>query len=524
LTEAVLVNDTLVYCGPPQGHYVTGGMVTIANEGHYVPNGKKDSKIFDSATPCSIGKYQPNRGEIECIACVNGKYQDNTGQIECKYCDRGKITVEGGVTCEDCGKGKWNNETGSEKCFDCIVGKYQNEFGERECKDCAIGRYTGDEIQSECTDCAAGKYQDETGQDHCEHCAIGKYQNDAGKEDCKDCEVGKYRLQTGETTCKPCGWGEHQDEIGKTECKTCVAGKFAAGGAILCEGCGSGKYQPEAGKYECIECPAGKVYVRPSLYDVNIACVACAKGKYADQTGTAVCNNCEEGKANDITGATTCDECPPGKYATGVGRTECLLCENTQFSVWGASICTDTCSAGPPTGVSSACEGHTCATADSSVTGTDGSKGTCVKTKFYTNEHRGDCTLWNSIKSYKECRVEACGTEIHVIENCGYGLCCGTSCMVQGAPCGCLYDVPGTCTCVIEIFGACILWGHCTTDWRPYNCALVDCPPLNANGDPTYIDGGDPIYGTRFKSCAHSACGVNLVNYYAACPTILSNN
>ena len=521
LTEPDLVNGTLVYCGPPEGYYIDGNAALIkAEEGHYVPNGKTEGVtaiiVYGEATPCPAGKYQPNRGQLECIACDEGDYQDETGQIKCKGCAIGKTTSNTGeIICQGCAVGKVSDTYGSDDCTACDLGMYQDELAQQKCKDCPIGRYTNVEETVECKECPFGKYQDEEKQEKCTACAIGKYQNIGGKTECKNCAVGRYQNTEGSTTtCTVCGGGKYQNAEGKTECKSCVAGKFALTGKDFCEGCGNGQYQLYEGQSECTKCEKGRAYERPSLYDANTDCESCGAGKFTEDDGSTTCEVCAAGrhwneiKINGIVVDVECVDCTPGKYSVaGWLNQYCVACGNTQFSVRGATECTDTCSGPPIVGFNSPCTAKTCATADSSITAMDGSKGTCIKNDQNVDSHRGPCTFWNSLRTYKKCRAEACENELYTLTTCVHGFCCGINCIVPDAPCGCLeYS-----NCAFLFFG-------CTVNEVSHGCGhgvleLLNCPATDWNNE------GEDINIWRNSMCEDPACGVESLNYYAACPT-----
>ncbi len=184
-------------------------------------------------------------GRNDCALCGQGTYQSATGATGCTSCSAGTYNSNQGSTgvsaCLDCDVGTWS-AAGAASCTDCSAGKYTNVKRTTTCQDCGLGTYQPDTGKTGCIDCSAGKYQDVAGQGTCKDCPLGTYNGATGQPGCTICPCGTYGPTTGLTECNKCGTGTHNSGTNKQSPADCQA-------------CAANTYGPDLGRCACISCP-----------------------------------------------------------------------------------------------------------------------------------------------------------------------------------------------------------------------------------------------------------------------------
>ena len=136
------------------------------------------------------------------------------------------------------------------------------------------------------------------------------------------------------------------DGIWQSDCRlgTCARGYHSyADASDVCVACTKGKYNDQLGSadiYACIGCRAG-TYATDDANDDVSDCVPCAAGKYSSEQGSTFesnCIPCVRGTWLELTGSdneTACKDCPRGRYLTATGsvsQSACLSCEQGKWS------------------------------------------------------------------------------------------------------------------------------------------------------------------------------------------------
>ena len=119
-----------------------------------------------------------------------------------------------------------------------------------------------------------------------------------------------------------------------------------------------------------LQCPAG------SVFSVQLGCIACEEGKYAEpgaekcepcgvgtfanESGLASCHACATGSFSNVLGADGCELCGQGFYANETASTSCLRCPRSTYGPQkGLEYCSD-CPAGRTTDFAGAIDVEAC--------------------------------------------------------------------------------------------------------------------------------------------------------------------
>ncbi|GMH80167.1 hypothetical protein TL16_g08430 [Triparma laevis f. inornata] len=266
-------------------------------------------KSFSGCNLCSSGSYSSEANAASCTTCDKGKYKEGTG---------------GTTVCDECGTGKYNDQTGAgleSDCQDCASGKYQPStaaVSPYDCANCDAGKYSPSAALSECTDCSTGKYSAEMSSD-CVECPPGTYTGSTSSIDCTGCEVGRYAGSTGFSACNPCEEGKFTDVTHSNSCTACDGGKMSVLNRLSCSDCDTGKYATP-GSFSCTLCP-------PGFYPSDSAgyCQPCDAGTRSAEDGSG-CVACPGGTFSSVA-ADVCIDCEPGKFSQGFGSEVCSFCD-----------------------------------------------------------------------------------------------------------------------------------------------------------------------------------------------------
>ncbi|KAK3789280.1 hypothetical protein RRG08_001670 [Elysia crispata] len=311
---------------------------------------------------CPVGQYQAGYGQLACLVCSPGLTTDGIGA------DRGDLCVD------DCPLGQYYNTTVS-TCQACGLGFYQDQTGQFQCKPCPVGETTGQVESTSIMSCAEG-------------CDSGEQLLASGV--CSPCSVGTYRDKSISRVCVPCPDGYTtlgQGNQAQSNCSIlkCSAGSRADDTNTACVLCPIGEYQPQTNMKECVTCPenfttrsagsvsfseclrfcpSGQQLVDNSCVECDIAfykdnnldplglCLPCPAGYITSGSGAqtvAACNirNCTAGYRT-ITlqnGAQECEVCPLGFYQSEPYQDSCNVCPGQTFTRQTASADVAQCEA-----------------------------------------------------------------------------------------------------------------------------------------------------------------------------------
>jgi len=190
--------------------------------------------------------------------------------------------------------------------------------------------------------CSAGNAPNES-DDACEPCDIGTFSVDGTA--CAACPPGQFTNVTASTSCQQCP-PDRVSEANRAGCELCPEGTVPNGEQSACEACPAGSVVNGDGT-GCVACPPGRQpnsagtacnLCEPGTVSPDgVACVECAAGTYAAESGAATCNACECGRES-VAGGAFCTICPPGTYSTQGGV--CQPCpEGTDSVEAGACSC-----------------------------------------------------------------------------------------------------------------------------------------------------------------------------------------
>jgi hypothetical protein len=185
--DAALLHHTMCEpqtCGPGQS-FIYGMTIYTAHINLYVDGGWNSN--VDCAS-CARGRYraESHHTSASCQLCGAGQYQDQTGSASCKSCQSGRTSASGSAASSDC----------YETSRNCSQGQYQYPLFEVDpdnsrCEPCPPGRYesSSNHALEYCTACSAGQYQDESGSSACKLCpADTSFTPQAeGSESASDC-------------------------------------------------------------------------------------------------------------------------------------------------------------------------------------------------------------------------------------------------------------------------------------------------------------------------------------------------
>ena len=218
---------------------------------------------------------------------------------------RRKANIKGGITCTDCGPGKFA------------------EGGDLPaCKSCPAGFYRINGTRNRCVACVSGKWSDKQGP-FATSIAI-----------CQSCGPGRSRrleassrtsLESGCLECRPGRFSIEESAGSASDCKECPKGKWASdeGRGVECIACAAGRFKHESGsQIDCTDCPAG--YAQHN--NASSLCAACLTGKSQAISGKMSCDDCELGTFSDVLAGETCKQCPRGFAQNQKGQSNCLPC------------------------------------------------------------------------------------------------------------------------------------------------------------------------------------------------------
>jgi len=283
-----------------------------------------------TCTACDAGKYKINAGSSICTACppLSTSPSGSTLESAC-ICNAGSTEDSG--SCVQCEAGKYKTSPGSDQCTDCDAGKYSSTVGATTytvCQDCPEYTYriqTGASAVGDCQSCPTHSSAP-PGSDALENCMCDVGHTGSNGGPCTACEAGKYKSTTGSDDCIDCPSGSYSSDSAATspdDCLLCAVGNYTVNN-LPCVDCPkfSTTLQPGTSISDCI-CNAG--YYGPSADN----CLACWKGKYKPDAGSAPCTDCGPGKYSESVGETSesvCLECDAGKYADTVGSSHATMC------------------------------------------------------------------------------------------------------------------------------------------------------------------------------------------------------
>ena len=198
-------------------------------------------------------------------------------------------------------------------------------------------------------------------------CEAGYYRSSGT---CIVCAQSEFKAAIGDQPCTPCGnnFDSLPGAIAQTEC-LCLPG-YTLNGAS-CEPCAGNKYKPFTSNVACRDCPDNlqnsgggtaltSCECSPGYSGVHGGpCVACVKGTFKLNPGSAACQSCLSDSYMASTAATECTGCPPDTStysATGSDNmADCKCTEGLQST--GPGTC-ETCEANfycPGQNVKTAC-------------------------------------------------------------------------------------------------------------------------------------------------------------------------
>ena len=333
----------------PNGYVqnVTGkGVCNACVAGQYETGLRLLCSFCDPGTFTPIDAYIDGNNVSVCVICPNGFVQAIGGQSSCAACDIGFYdngnspgnSDDNDEVCEQCEKGKYQNNLGRTSCIHCSAGSVQAIGGQSSCAACDIGFYdngnspgNSDDDDEVCEQCEKGKYQNNLNRTSCIHCSAGSVQPERAKTECKICQKGQFdgSIEGDRLECSPCLIGMWTYEIHQTACKVCPPGAYIdEGNSTVCKTCPRGTYLNAEGIVDqhvsvdnCKNCVAGKILSHDTveiislqleihlLHDNVLDCLECDKGKYQPEQAEGSCTDCTEGKYNNLTGQTSPDHC-----------------------------------------------------------------------------------------------------------------------------------------------------------------------------------------------------------------------
>ena len=216
-------------------------------KGYY--NELTGSNSADFCIGCPKGTIGTSAGQMTadlCSNCPPGKYSD--------------VLAFAGPSCSNCLKGYYNELTGSNSTDSCIacpkgtIGTSDGQSTSDLCVNCPLGRFS-DALAfpgPTCDKCGMGSYNDETGQPNCKKCPLGSLGTELGQvsiEDCEICPVGEFSTNSSLAECNQCleGWTTKDELVNQTEAQFHNSSKD-------CRFADLGWWLDEATK-ELIECP-----------------------------------------------------------------------------------------------------------------------------------------------------------------------------------------------------------------------------------------------------------------------------
>jgi len=307
-----------------QGRYSNATNLTSPEEctptspGFYAPTGSVEQ------IECSAGTMASIASQGKCSTCAPGKYQDDKGAIECKLCPEGYSCSEGASTPLSCTTGKHQRHAGQSACDDCTSG-HACPVASVNQTACPPGSYSADWT---CELCPGGKYQPNSTATSCEPCPKGS-SCARGATLPTPCAPGTMASENEQATCAKCPAGKHQGWGGMSECMACESGSYCTEGAAAPLPCQAGSFSSATNLKSSEECtPTGPGFYAPTG---SVEPSECSAGTFNDKIGQSSCNLCFAGTIQDAEGATGCKSCEAGHYCPK-GASAALPCSKGYFS------------------------------------------------------------------------------------------------------------------------------------------------------------------------------------------------
>lgn len=303
----------------------------LCNPGYYRNNGE--------CVECQAGKFKPTLSDEECTGCTpNSDSPPNSIFSTDCVCNLGYIGPDGGP-CTACTPGKYRSGTDTSICEDCPAGKYNELYASPtagDCITCPENTYTADSGSGSSLDCTcnAGFSSSRADSDTawtCDACQKGFYSLVSNSSQCTACGPGTYSVTEAATTadvCTECPDGEYNVDTGKSECTLCPVSTWQDTSA------------PDAKSSVCEPCPVSSSHSDSGVTDVNI-CI-CGPGVFkVVQTELFTCEDCTAG--DYCLGDNIRRECAVNFYSLA-GASQCSECaDNSQAIVSAGLISSDQC-------------------------------------------------------------------------------------------------------------------------------------------------------------------------------------
>ncbi|HEY0997766.1 MAG TPA: hypothetical protein VGD77_17385 [Gemmatimonadaceae bacterium] len=315
----------------------------------------------EQASPCALGSYQPQPGQLACLPAPAGSYVNTTGAIASVPCSVGTYQpTVGGSACLPAPAGRFVNTLGAITAIACAPGSYQPMVGQASCLPAPAGRYVDIPGAIAASECPAGRYQPQPGQVTCLTASAGYYVADAGAIAQAACPAGSFAANAGSAACMAAPAGYYVSTIAATSALPCAAGTFqpAAGGitcvaappgsyvdvpgAVAATPCVAGRYQPQSAQITCLAATPGYF-----VADVGaIAQLPCPAGRFAATQGSAACVSAPPGHYVNVVAATSATPCALGTYQPQQGAFACIVAPPGTYVAVTAALQPIPCPAG----------------------------------------------------------------------------------------------------------------------------------------------------------------------------------
>ena len=254
---------------------------------------------------CSNGTAAPSG--TSCI-CPAGRYLSD--QYTCSLCPVGSYCLGGTSSYTGCTSGQTSiaGSINSAACYSPCSGNATASAATTSSGATCVCRagYAGNGIT--CNSCAAGSYSP-AGAASCTQCAAGTYAVGAASANCTPCAAGT--TVPGAVSSNACYTvGACSPNASSTSATTsagpictCLVGY--AGNGTTCNACGNGNYSVTTGASACSQCPAGTA---SNATVQSTSCPTCAAGQYS-VAGASVCSNCPTSSSNSVAGSVAASAC-----------------------------------------------------------------------------------------------------------------------------------------------------------------------------------------------------------------------
>ena len=292
-TQSSVGRTTCIPC--LEGFKGVDGFCIPCPTGHYQT--QQGQPICDM---CDIGTYQSLQGQQTCLTCIQGTYTDTKASSSCQNTPLGHDWDDTSYKGTPCPLGSYQDEEGQLDCKKCDVGSFSASTGASICTPCGPGRYQTQQGAYNCTKCDEGMYQNEKGKTDCKECDFGTYSNYIEYDtyelsECMLCGRNEYQDTLKSSQCKQCTEGQYQSLIGKSFCNNkpfnksiCIVG-YGKTNDNRCERCKVGEYSDASTCYQkSTTCPPGQGYYF-TLRRQRDHCIPCPNNTYANQHDTQTC-------------------------------------------------------------------------------------------------------------------------------------------------------------------------------------------------------------------------------------------